>query len=52
MVRFDEGLMVLDKKKVPDEVYDFLVEEAHEFHEGNEEVMKKVKGTALKTDAT
>jgi len=44
--------MVLDEKKVPKEVLDFLVEEALEFHEGNENVMKKVKGTAIRADAT
>jgi len=44
--------MVLDQKKVPKDVYDFLTDEAFEFHEGNEEIMKKVKSTNIKTDAT
>lgn len=44
--------MVLDQKKVPKDVYDWLMDEALEFHEGNEEIMKKVKRTDIKTDAT
>ena len=44
--------MVLDEKKVPKEVLDWLMDEAFEFHEGNEEIMKKVKSTDIKTDAT
>lgn len=35
--------MVLDDKKIPKEVRDWLVEEVYEFHESNEEIMKKVK---------
>lgn len=37
--------MVLDEKKMPKDLHDWLVEEALEFHEGNEEIMKKVKGS-------
>jgi len=44
--------MVLDEKKVPKEVYDWLMDEAFEFHEGDEEIMKKAKSTDIKTDAT
>jgi len=44
--------MVLDQKKVPKDVYDWLVDEAFEFHEGNEGIMKKVKSTDIKTDST
>lgn len=44
--------MVLDQKKVPKDVYDWLMDEAFEFHEGNEDIMKKVKSTDIKTDAT
>ena len=44
--------MVLDQKKMPKDVYDFLTDEAFEFHEGNEKIMKKVKSTEIKTDAT
>jgi hypothetical protein len=44
--------MVLDKKKMPKDVYDFLTDEAFEFHEGNEDIMKKVKSKDIKTDAT
>ena len=44
--------MVLDQKKMPKGVYDFLTDEAFEFHEGNEKIMKKVKSTDIKTDAT
>ena len=44
--------MVLDQKKIPKDVYDFLTDEAFEFHEGNEKIMKKVKSTDIKTDAT
>ncbi|GIU72376.1 MAG: hypothetical protein KatS3mg003_1855 [Candidatus Nitrosocaldaceae archaeon] len=34
--------MVLNKKKVPKELYDWLIDEAMRYHEGNEEVMNKV----------
>ena len=43
--------MVLDQKKMPKDVYDFLTDEAFEFYEGNEKIMKKVKSTDIKTDA-
>ena len=38
--------MVLDKK-TPKEVYNWLMDEAFEFHEGDEEVMKKVRKTEI-----
>ena len=44
--------MVLNQKKVPKDVYDFLTNEAFEFHEGNEEITKKLKSTDIKTDPT
>jgi len=44
--------MVLNQKKVPKDVYDFLTNEAFEFHEGNEQITKKLKSTDIKTDAT
>ncbi len=43
---------MLDQKKMPKEVYDWLIEEAFELHEGDEEIMKKLKSTSIKTDAT
>ncbi|MFQ5940303.1 MAG: hypothetical protein ACE5KA_01190 [Nitrososphaerales archaeon] len=43
--------MVLDKK-TPKDVYDWLMEETFEFHEGDEEVMKKVKKTEIQRDDT
>ncbi|MEM3083703.1 MAG: hypothetical protein QXU32_01375 [Nitrososphaerales archaeon] len=41
--------MVLDKK-TPKDVYDWLMDEAFEFHEGKEEVMDKIKKTQIRTD--
>ncbi len=34
--------MVLNKKKVPKELYDWLIEEATNYHEGNDDVMNRV----------
>lgn len=36
---------LLDQKKMPKELYDWLVSEVMEYHEGNEDAMKKVKST-------
>ena len=35
--------MVLRKDKVPKDIYDWLIDEAVEFHSNNEEVMKRIK---------
>lgn len=34
--------MVLDRKKTPKEVYDWLMDEVSEYHEGNREVTDKL----------
>lgn len=43
--------MVLDKK-TPKDVYDWLMDEAFEFHEGNEDLMKKARRTEIERDDT
>ncbi len=34
--------MVLSKKRIPKELYDWLIEEVTNYHEGNEDIMEKV----------
>lgn len=43
--------MVLDKR-TPKDVYDWLMDEAFEFHEGDKGVMDKVKKTDIQRDDT
>lgn len=43
--------MVLDKK-TPKDVYDWLMDEAFEFHEGNDEVMNKIKTDIERDDSS
>ncbi len=37
---------------MPKELYDWLVSEVMEYHEGNEDAMKKVKSTEIESDST
>jgi len=37
---------------MPKELYDWLVSEVMEYHEGNEDVMKNVKSTEIESDST
>jgi hypothetical protein len=35
--------MVLNKKKIPKELYDWLIEEVTNYHEDNEDIIEKVR---------